>query len=93
MLEFIVLGQMPGGFQLTFHDFMNVIWLLVAICLIGYELRLIRRRQLVTEASLETSLSTPVRSAQSIRHIAANLQASIFRAKTNLARLLTGLNV
>ncbi len=83
MLEFIVLGRIPGSqMQLTFAWVLDISCLLICAYLIRVEFKLLRQHRSAQDPKVRTALS--------IRHTGATLRAKIARAKISWIHLLIG---
>ena len=86
MLEFIVLGRIPGSqLQITFAGLIDFICLVVCIYLTLLVIKSVHRRHLTNQPMAQP--------APSLRHTGAALRARIARAKIHWIHLLIGPSV
>ncbi len=84
MLEFIVLGHIPGSqLQITFAWVQNFLLILLMLDLVWLDLKLVHIRHLAP-----TTPPAKARRVQRLRRIGAALRADIVRVKIGWIRLL-----
>lgn len=87
MLEFIILGRIPGtDVRLSFLAFIDVVMLSVAAALVLFDLKIVHRRH-----AQQTIMAVTIhqRLEQLTQHINAVLRVQIDRVKTNAGKRVT----
>lgn len=91
MLEFIILGRIPGtDVRLSFLAFIDVVMLSIAITLVLFDLKIVHKRHTQqTIAAATVAVTIHQRLEQLTQHISAVLRVQIDRVKTNAGKRVT----